>query len=77
MAQGEACPMLVVDWHEAAEWIEFPETADPVRTGSFGEMVEIWLRALDCGAWRFDASTGHWAGDYTLLEPHDVQTRMA
>jgi hypothetical protein len=77
VAQGEPCPMLVVDWHEAAEWIEFPEAADPVRTGSFGEMVEIWLRALDCGAWRFDASIGHWDGDYALLDPHDEQTGMA
>ena len=76
VVEGQPCPILVVNWHEAAEWIEFPEAASPVKARSFGDMVGLWLKALDCGAWRFDPSQGHWDGDYTLLDPADELTRL-
>jgi hypothetical protein len=74
IAEGQPCPILVVNWHEAAEW-HLPE-GSPIKARSFGEMVQLWLKAFDCGAWGFDDSEERWLYDYTLLDPADELTRL-
>ena len=40
---------------------------DPPAAGSMGELVEIWIDAIDSGAWSYDQSAQRWNGDDTQL----------
>lgn len=39
---------------------------------SMGDLVEIWIRAIDCGGWWYDRTTKRWDSDWERL-PADLQ----
>jgi cell wall assembly regulator SMI1 len=41
-------------------WEAMDEENEPVRAASFGDLVELWCRAIDVGAWEWDADAGKW-----------------
>jgi cell wall assembly regulator SMI1 len=41
---------------------------------SIGELVTIWLEAIDCGAWAYERQRNRWTYDWTKLDP-DVEMR--
>jgi cell wall assembly regulator SMI1 len=44
-------------------------TAGEEGVGSIGELVLVWIEAIDCGAWRYDQSAGRWLYDWKKLDP--------
>jgi hypothetical protein len=46
------------------------------RVPSFGVMVDWWLDAFECEAWRYDADAGRWRYDYALLPPERELTGL-
>lgn len=47
---------------------EEPDAASE-GAASFGELVTVWLEAMECGAWRYDESSGFWDYDWEKLDP--------
>lgn len=41
---------------------------------SMGELVTIWIEAIDCGAWRYNRQEDHWEYDWQKLDP-DMELR--
>jgi cell wall assembly regulator SMI1 len=58
---GAPSPVLYFD----PEFIDDPR---PPRTPSMGELVHLWLDAIQDGTWHIDPATG----DFALLDPTDL-----
>ena len=55
-----AAPVVVRDWHTDTE-LPRPQVA------SIADLVDMWLQAIDVGAYRFDANVGHWVREWDRL----------
>jgi cell wall assembly regulator SMI1 len=53
------CPVLV-------HWFDEPEA--PPDLCSLGELVALWIEAIERGAWRYDRSEDHWTVDHAVLD---------
>ena len=42
-------------------------TAGATGVSSIGELVLVWIQAIDCGAWTYDRSLDHWEYDWKKL----------
>jgi hypothetical protein len=57
-------------------FIEDP-TAGQDGVGSIGELVTVWIQAIDCGAWSYDRAGDQWRYDYSRLDPQLAVTHLA
>jgi cell wall assembly regulator SMI1 len=48
--------------------------AEGVR--SIGELVLVWIQAIDCGAWTYDGGEDHWDYDWEKLPPSLQQLHL-
>lgn len=53
-------PIRVVDWADGL--------MGDVVAGSVGELVSIWIDAIDLGAWRYDSGLARWERDWNLID---------
>ncbi|HEX3510853.1 MAG TPA: hypothetical protein VHT27_07115 [Solirubrobacteraceae bacterium] len=66
---GEATPIRVHNWEAMDE-----ENAQ-VEAASLGAVVELWCRAIDVGAWEWDATASRWWPHWDLLGEADRRSR--
>jgi cell wall assembly regulator SMI1 len=55
---------------------EFGATREP-GCRSIGELVTIWIGAIDRGAWSFNRAEGRWEYDWERLDPDVESIRLA
>lgn len=57
-------------------FVEDP-TAGEAGVGSIGELVTIWIDAIDSGAWTNDGYADHWKYDFTRLDQRVARLHLA
>lgn len=66
---GQASPVHFTNYH-------YTETPDTPVAESFGEMVDLWIQAIDSGAWYYDFGRGRWLIRFDALDPELEKTRI-
>ena len=51
-------------------------TAGQEGVASIGDLILVWIDALDAGAWRYDESTKRWESDWRKLGPSVVRLHL-
>lgn len=64
---GEPTPIRFTKYHHTS-------THEQPVVKSFGEMVNLWIRAIDSGAWYYAPDRGRWSIDFDALDPELEQT---
>ncbi len=49
-------------------FVEDP-TAGQQGVRSMGELVKVWIHAIDCGAWQYNRREDRWEYDWRKLDP--------
>jgi cell wall assembly regulator SMI1 len=60
---GQPTPVRCIDWADQ------PEEYGLIRARSLGELIHHFIRAIDSGAWRWNATRGRWDTERELLGP--------
>ncbi|MDQ6915721.1 MAG: hypothetical protein M3155_07925 [Actinomycetota bacterium] len=59
-------------------WVRwFDERPGPPHLPSIGDLVAVWIDAIDRGAWRYDREGDHWVSDKDRLEPWVAKIDLA
>jgi cell wall assembly regulator SMI1 len=63
VSDGDPVPVRCIAWEDQ------PEEYGLVEARSLGELINYFITAIDCGAWRWNATRELWDTEHELLAP--------
>jgi hypothetical protein len=62
VSSGQPTPIRYIDWTDVEGFFE-------PRAQSLGQMIALWISAIDTGAWKFDPAQNDWEINREFLDP--------